>query len=231
MDTARNTIYHVIIPAGGSGSRMNLPIAKQYLMIGRYPLIYYTIRKFYHLEAVNRIIIAVSPSSISLMENWAVEWRMSDKIRIVPGGATRQDSVWSALQTIPDPSAFVMIHDAVRPYVSRELIEESMAAVRDHHAVIPVIPVNDTIKLIRDHQEKMTPPRDRLVAVQTPQVFRLDLIRQAIQMVIQNSITVTDDAMAVELAGYPVFTIPGEESNRKITTPEDLNHIREDRLV
>lgn len=223
--------YDVIIPAGGIGLRMNLSVAKQFVMIGAYPLIYFTIRKFYEINLVRHIIIPVTESSITLMEDWVDQWQFQDKISIVKGGQTRQDSVWSAIESIPPGDSYVMIHDAVRPYISIALIERLMEVVQDKQAVIPVIPVKDTIKFIRDQQVESTPPRELLYAVQTPQVFRLKLVRQAMRYIRENRITVTDDAMALEMAGYPVYSVPGEEINHKITTPADLELLKESYLV
>jgi len=142
----------------------------------------------------------------------------------VAGGATRSESVRAGLAAIPVDVDIVCVHDAARPLASARLFDAVIAAVRDGaDAAVPAMPVTDTIKVVDDGGVVVdTPDRGRLVAVQTPQAFRSDVLRRAHAAGAEG----TDDAALVELTGGLVVTVPGEVSNRKITTPEDLEWAR-----
>ena len=139
--------------------------------------------------------------------------------RAVAGGARRRDSVAAGLAALPADVSVVLIHDAARPLVSPDLARRVLAAAARHGAVVPVVPVADTIKEVEGDRVLRTLPRASLAAVQTPQGFRADLLRRALAA---SDADATDEAALVEALGVPVRTVPGEPRNFKITAPEDL---------
>ena len=144
------------------------------------------------------------------------------RITTVAGGIERQDSIFNALRVLPEECEWVIVHDGVRPFVSLQLLQETLDAARQTGAAITAVPVTDTIKQVRRQLVAATIPRDNLWLVQTPQVFRKDIILQAYREARRHGWTGTDDASLVEQLEIPVQVVQGERSNIKITTPEDL---------
>jgi len=144
-------------------------------------------------------------------------------IAVVDGGAERQDSVRNALAVVPEEAEIILVHDAVRPVVSQDLLDRCVELAQEHGAVVPVVPVRDTVKQW-NRAEKTLSTRDRseLMLAQTPQGFRAGILRDAYGRAREEGRKGTDDASIVEGAGYPVIPLPGEEANVKITIPEDL---------
>ena len=145
---------------------------------------------------------------------------------VVPGGQTRQESVWLALRAAPDDADFVVVHDAVRPFITRALIDAVVGAARAAGAAICALPVTETVKRVRGDEVEATLDRTGLWTVQTPQAFRADLLREAHEKARRDGVVGTDDAALVERLGHPVKVIRGLEGNLKITTPEDLRRAR-----
>jgi 2-C-methyl-D-erythritol 4-phosphate cytidylyltransferase len=145
---------------------------------------------------------------------------------VVAGGATRQESVWQALQAAPHDVDVVLVHDAVRPFIDRRLIDAVVAAAAAHGAAICALPIAETVKRVRDAVVETTLDRSGLWAVQTPQAFRAALLREAHDKARREGVVATDDAMLVEWLGQPVRVVPGLAGNVKITTPEDLRRAR-----
>jgi 2-C-methyl-D-erythritol 4-phosphate cytidylyltransferase len=143
-------------------------------------------------------------------------------VAIVEGGNERQDSVFNALQELPEDSEWVVVHDGVRPLVSLELIEETWKAALRCGAAIAAVPATDTVKQVQDGLVTGTLPRHQVWLVQTPQVFRKDLLLRAYQVGREQGVQATDDASLVEALGHPVAVVPGERANIKVTRPEDL---------
>ena len=142
---------------------------------------------------------------------------------VVPGGKTRVESVQAGLENVSKKTVLVAIHDAARPLVSQRIINETVAMAIKTRASAPAIPVKDTIKVAKSGVVTDTPDRSTLFAVQTPQVFDLDLLRAAHKKAEKKGIAMTDDCMAAEELGLKVFLTQGDETNLKITTPLDLS--------
>jgi 2-C-methyl-D-erythritol 4-phosphate cytidylyltransferase len=138
----------------------------------------------------------------------------------------RQDSVWLALQAVPRDADVIIVHDAVRPLITRRLIDEVVRAVADSGAAICALPITETIKRVRDDVVEATLDRSELWAVQTPQAFRAALLREAHEKARRDGVVGTDDAMLVERLGHPVRVVKGLAENVKITTPDDLRRAR-----
>jgi 2-C-methyl-D-erythritol 4-phosphate cytidylyltransferase/2-C-methyl-D-erythritol 2,4-cyclodiphosphate synthase len=210
-----------IIVAGGTGTRMGGAVPKQFLALGGRTILDRTLSAFAGSARVDGIVLALPPSS---PEEIKASYRAVAKVlAVVDGGARRSDSVRSALAAVPSDVEIVLVHDAVRPFASAELIARCADLAREHGAVVPVVPIRDTVKEW-DGAGKTLVTRDRsgLMRAQTPQAFRVGILRDAYGRAGAEAIAATDDAALVEAAGHPVVPVPGEEANVKITIPEEL---------
>jgi 2-C-methyl-D-erythritol 4-phosphate cytidylyltransferase len=152
-------------------------------------------------------------------------------VTVVEGGPTRHESVWRALQAVPGDAAIVLVHDAVRPFIDRALIDAVVAGALEAGAAICALPVAETVKRVRDGLVETTVDRGGLWAVQTPQAFRAPLLREAHEKARRDGFVGTDDAMLVERLGHAVRVVAGRPGNVKITTPADLRRARRGRDV
>lgn len=209
-----------IIAAAGSGSRTGLTYNKVFYDMGGVPMICRTISPFLSLECVEKIIITIGASDYATLSNIISTISTDKPIEIVEGGASRMESVLNALQKVETP--LVAIHDGARPFVTRELILACVYKAESKGAAIPVIPLSDTIKKISSDVVEFTPIRADFMAVQTPQVFNTEKLKDAYM---HSNGDFTDDSSVYECFGGTVFTVEGELSNIKITTPKDLEHI------
>lgn len=209
-------IYGVFV-AGGSGTRMGGSVPKQFLPLEGVPILQRTIERF--LEAVPDMkVVTVLPASH--MEEWrnmCLSGSLDCGQILVSGGITRFHSVRNALAKVPD-GAIVMIHDGVRPLLSVEMIRRMLAQAETCPALVPVVPMVDTLRY-KDGTEP-APDRTKIVAVQTPQIFWSEEIKKAYANAYQESFT--DDASVAAAAGMTVCQTEGERFNIKITTPEDM---------
>ena len=208
-----------VIVAAGSASRMG-GIDKVMAELGGEPMIRRTVRAFQECDAIREIVIVTRPDLIVPINNLCAGY---DKLRaVVAGGGSRQESVHLGLNALSDQVKLVAIHDGARPLVSYEVIDRAVRAGDHFGAAAPAIPVKDTIKVVHGGIVKATPDRDKLRAVQTPQVFDFDLLRGAHKKVQEDGAEVTDDCAAVERMGMTVKIVEGDERNLKVTTPMDL---------
>jgi len=236
----------VVIPAAGRGVRMGRDKPKQFLELAGKPVLSHTLATFSQVPFVNGILLVVPADFIDRAEVVARACQEElvrglraramageggnppavagniPSIRVIPGGAERQDSVYNALQNLPDECGWVMIHDGVRPFASLKLIEETWMAAQKTGASIAALPATDTIKRVLDGKVAETISRDEIWLVQTPQVFRKDLILEAYRQARERGWAGTDDAFFVERLGVSVVAVKGEASNIKVTTPGDL---------
>lgn len=210
-----------VIVAAGSGKRMGGDISKQFLCIGEKPIIVHTVEKFEKIDAIEEIILVTSKSYMQYVEvlktkeNWC-------KVTVVEGGNERHQSVLKGIEALNQDIRTVLIHDGVRPFVTEKNILDVIEKAQEMDACILAVPVKDTIKEVDIHGNVInTPNRSTLWSVQTPQGFRVELLKKAYSAVEDFSL-VTDDAMVVEKAGYNVAVVEGSYENIKITTPEDL---------
>ena len=215
-----------LVPAGGVGTRFGARTPKQFLRLGTMPILAATVHHFAHHPAVRAVVVAVP-------EPWAARARRilgpvakHTRLTVVVGGRTRQDSVWLALQAAPEDVEIVVVHDAVRPLVTRRLIDAAVRAAVEEGAAICALPITETVKRVRAERVEATLDRSELWAVQTPQAFRVDLLREAHEKARRDGVVGTDDAMLVERLGHPVRVVRGLAENVKITTPEDLRRAR-----
>lgn len=208
-----------VIVAAGSASRMQ-GIDKVMACIGGEPMIVRTIRAFQTCDAIREIVIVTRQDLISQVSQLCASF---DKVRtVVAGGNSREESVQSGIQALSKKVKLIAVHDGARPFVTHQLIDRCVRAAHSYHAAAPGIPVKDTIKVTAGGMVISTPDRNRLQAIQTPQVFDSDLLRCALHNVKDNKLQITDDCSAVEQLGMSIRIVQGDERNIKITTPMDL---------
>ena len=212
----------VIILAGGKGSRMGAEVSKQFILINNKPVLYYTIEKFKKCKNIDRIVLVLPKAEIEYCKTFVLDKYSLDIDIIVEGGRERQDSVYNGLKACSDCD-IVLIHDGARPFVSERIIEEGIKYAEIYGAAAPGVMPKDTIKIKDSHSfSKETPNRSDLVAIQTPQVFKYNIINTCHEKVKEDNISVTDDTMVAEMFNNKVYLYEGDYMNIKITTPEDL---------
>ena len=218
-----------IVLAAGRGKRMQSDVAKQYLLVRNKPVLYYSLKAFQD-SLVDEIILVTAESEIAYCKEEIVEKYAFSKVsQIVAGGKERYHSVHNGLKACEDAD-IVLIHDGARPFVDDAIIARNINMVKEYGACVTGMPVKDTIKIADvEGYVQETPRRDLIWAIQTPQTFRYDLIRNAYDTFLNNeeanckSYNVTDDAMVAELfGGLKVKLVEGSYNNVKITTPEDM---------
>jgi 2-C-methyl-D-erythritol 4-phosphate cytidylyltransferase len=211
-----------IIPAAGVGLRMGGQTPKQFLSLEGVPIFVHTLRKFVAAEAVREIILGLRPEDMERAASEVERERFPKPVRVVEGGASRQETVSRALAEVPPETELVLVHDAVRPFVELHLIQRVIEAAAKGGAAILGIPSVDTVKQI-DRQTVMgTIPRERIVLAQTPQAFRYPILREAVERAAADGFAGTDESSLVERLGYTVAVIMGSDRNIKITKPSDL---------
>lgn len=215
-----------LIPAGGAGVRLGRRTPKQFLPLGDRPIIAATVRHFTAHPATTAVVVAAPAAHLPRATRLLRPLGRRARIIVVAGGETRQESVWRALQAAPADAEIVVVHDAVRPFITRGLIDAVVKAAHTHGAAICGLPIAETVKRISGDVVEATIDRARLWAVQTPQAFRVALLREAHEKALRDGLAGTDDAMLVERLGHPVHVVPGLPANIKITTPEDLRRAR-----
>ncbi len=212
----------VIIPAAGTGSRFGGEIPKQYLPLRGQPLIVRTVERFLRHSAVSAVVICVAADQIERMTE-IMNSRSWDRVQIVEGGETRHASVRRGVTAAAASGAeLVAIHDAVRPFFRAATFDAVLAAAREAGAAIPVMPMVETIHRVEDGEILETPDRENLRRAQTPQCFRIEVLRKAMGQAATEQFHGTDEAAVVRRYGGVVRVVYGDEVNIKITTPEDL---------
>lgn len=217
----KNDFCSAVIVAAGSASRMK-GTDKILADIGGKPLIAWTLHVFQRCSSVQEIVVVTREDLVDRIKEICRESGMTKVHAVVPGGASRPESVMLGLNRVSKLTRIVAIHDGARPFVTEEIVEATIDKARKFHAVAPAVPVKDTIKQAQNHIVTDTPERSRLFAVQTPQVFDFDLLRGALKRAMDQNLTVTDDCSAVEAMGMSVYLTQGSDENIKITTPTDL---------
>lgn len=224
----------VIIPAAGLGTRMGRSAPeregisrKQFMLLNGSPILIHTIRKFVSTPLVSEIVVALRADDLAWAEELLKSQGLANSVRIAEGGETRQQSVENALTAISGDTELVAVHDAVRPFVERETIEKVIhEAAGTGAAIVGIVPV-DTVKQVHRNKVRSTMPRERLILTQTPQVFRLDLLRHAFEKARQDLFIGTDESSLVErLEQVEVSVVLGTDRNIKITKPSDMELAR-----
>jgi 2-C-methyl-D-erythritol 4-phosphate cytidylyltransferase len=223
---SEHAVISAIIVAAGKGTRMGLQTDKVFLEIAGRPVVAHTWQRFDETPSIDEIILVVRDGMQDVFAALAAKFHYSKPYRLVVGGKERQDSVWNGLQALSPGAEIVAIQDAARPCTSRELIEATIAAARSDGAAVAAQLVSDTIKssegggYVSQHLD-----RSRLWAVQTPQTFRVDIIRRALREVRERGAQVTDDTAACDLIGQRVKLVCVPGPNPKVTVPEDVAYV------
>ena len=212
-----------IIAAAGAGTRMASDRPKQFLLLAGTPVIFHTLKVFEQCDSIDEVIVVLPAEESAGFLSLAGRFGVRKLARVVPGGATRADSVKRGLMAIRSATAeIVAVHDGVRPFVTVEEIDATVAAARADGAAILVAPVTDTIKQVNDEAVLKTLDRGALRRALTPQCFQYELLRQAYQQADVNDPSLTDESMLVEQLGKRVSIVEGSTRNIKITTAADL---------
>lgn len=209
----------VIIPAGGIGKRFGSTLPKQFVEVNGKEIITYSIDLFESIEEIKSIIVAIHPEYIRKFKKMAKE-KNWNKVEIVRGGRERMDSVWNALKKVR--TKYVLVHDAVRPLVDKNLTKRVIKGMLKYGACIPVIEIPETVKEVKKNSIVKTVPREKLKLSQTPQGFETSILREGYRRAIKNRILITDEAMALELIGRSVYVVKGSKKNIKITYKDDI---------
>ena len=232
-----------IVLAAGSGSRMKSGVAKQYMLLRDKPLIWYALRAVEDSAVIDDCILVTGAEDITYIQKEIVERYAFGKVdRIVAGGRERYDSVYQALKVIkagdmrvPNRDGYLFIHDGARPFLTEEILRRDYEAAERFRACVTGMPVKDTIRIVDENGfSSMTPNRETVWQMQTPQVFAATLVKEAYEKLLvreaelkERGIRITDDAMVVEtLLNHSVKMVEGSYENIKITTPEDLEIAR-----
>jgi 2-C-methyl-D-erythritol 4-phosphate cytidylyltransferase/2-C-methyl-D-erythritol 2,4-cyclodiphosphate synthase len=216
-----------IIAAAGEGRRLGAGVPKQLLDVGGRSILERSISAFVGHERVDDVIVVLPAAMVGEPPVWMKQ--SVPAVRIVAGGARRQDSVANAFDSVAEDSDVVLVHDAARPFVSADLISRAIDAAAEHGAAIVAVPARDTVKRVEArggaHVVSGTIPRDTVYLAQTPQAFRRAVLGDAVALG-RSGVEATDEAMLAEQAGHAVVVVEGEPSNVKITTQDDLDAAR-----
>lgn len=214
---------YAIIVAGGEGNRAGGSIPKQFQKIGGIPMLWWSVRAFHNEDKGTNIILVLHPGFFDDWDILFAELPEEDRkipVKVVAGGRSRLESVKNGLYSVPSGvKSLVAVHDAARPLVNVEIIERGWLSALDEGAVVPVVPVNDSLRRIEEDGNVAVPRKD-YVKVQTPQVFDADVIKAAYLLPLNNEMT--DDASVVEAYGHSISLYRGEPDNFKVTDPIDL---------
>ncbi len=211
-----------LIPAAGKGERMNRSLPKQFLPLEGKPILHHTLQVFVKSPSIEGIVLVVDKDMMKYVRENLLLGEEFEKIeKVVEGGKSRQESVYRGLKSIKD-CEIVVIHDAVRPFLNQEILEEAIRKAREEEAVITAIPLQDTLKEVGKKGVQRTLNRENLWKAQTPQVFKYSLILEAHEKARKEGYLGTDDASLVERLGKRVGIVVGSPLNIKITTSLDL---------
>jgi 2-C-methyl-D-erythritol 4-phosphate cytidylyltransferase len=218
-----------ILPAAGLGTRMGAETPKQFLELDGTSILVHSVRKLASCELVTEIIVATRGEEVARLVDRLREEKLRQPIRVVKGGDTRQESVAAALKQVAEGTEIVLVHDAVRPFVTREQIARVIEEARSCGAAILGIPAMDTVKEVKRTSLPedvalitMTIPRERVVLAQTPQAFRTKILQEAFARAEVDGVSASDEAGLVERLGQEVHVVLGSERNIKITKPADM---------
>ena len=213
---------YIIVVAGGKGLRMGGDVPKQFQIIGNKPILMVTLERLHAIDPTMQIILVLPADQIEMWKEMCREYEFAVPLLLTQGGATRFHSVQNGLAQVDDmEEALVGVHDGVRPFVSQRVVDDCFREAWIHGAAIPMIDLQDSLRHIvgADGVTEVV-PRDRYRLVQTPQVFRLSVLRKAYEQRFVE--TFTDDASVVEAAGMDVVAVEGNRENIKLTTPYDM---------
>lgn len=212
---------------------MGSEVPKQFLELDGVPIVLLTLRRLMESAEISEFLIATRGEGTDSLEHRLAKEKFGRTVRVVKGGETRQQSVGNALAQVSSDAELVLVHDAVRPFVTSEQVQRVIVEARERGAAILGVPAIDTIKEVRRSSLPQdvalisaTIPREKIVLAQTPQVFRSMLLKEAFARAEQDGVTASDEAALVERLGHDVYVVHGSERNIKITKPADMELAR-----
>jgi len=212
----------VVIAAAGNSQRCKGE-DKLFFNINDRPVLMHTVEGFQNCTFVNEIIIVTRDIHLENVANLCKKYNFGKVSKVILGGETRTESVFNGVFAVSDKAKLIAIHDGARACVDSEIIERTLTTAAKYHAAAPAVEVIPTLKRVdKNNVITETVDRDSLVEIQTPQIFRAEIIKAALTNVIKKSISITDDCMAVEIIGVPVHITEGSRRNIKITENDDL---------
>ncbi len=211
-----------IIPAAGVGTRMKSSGPKQFIPLGDGSVLIHTLGKFVACGRVTGACVSLRVADMPVFRQELEQRGLSNFAHLVAGGAHRQESVYNAFRAIDPGTDIVVVHDGVRPFVEVAMIESVIDAAADKGSAILALPCIDTVKQVERQRVVATLPREKIVMVQTPQAFRYEILRDALERARADNYYASDESCLVERLGYPVTVLLGSERNIKITKPSDL---------
>lgn len=214
---------HALLPAAGAGDRARTPVNKVLVPLAGVPVIIRTLRRFDEAPSICGVVVVGRRGETDTIAELACRFGIRKLAAVVEGGATRFESVRNGLAAIPDDADIIAVHDAARPFVTVEAIEESIRLAVENGSAVAAVPITDTVKRVGERLAVAeTLPRETLYAVQTPQTFRASLLRRAYANASAAGPGLTDDAAVVESLGEPVYLFGSRYENLKLTTPLDF---------
>jgi 2-C-methyl-D-erythritol 4-phosphate cytidylyltransferase len=218
-----------ILPAAGLGTRMCADTPKQFLEVDGLPLVIFTLRRLVACAAITEFILATRSEEVTALESMVAKACIGRPAKVVAGGDSRQQSVANALARVPQDTEIIVVHDAVRPFLTLQQVDRVISEARARGAAILGIPAIDTVKEVKRASLPGdvalitgTISRERIVLAQTPQAFHASLLREAFERAQEDGITASDESALVERLGHDVYAVLGSERNIKITHPGDL---------
>lgn len=216
-----------IFPAAGSSTRMGGSVNKNLLKLAGEPILIRTLKTFSQVERINFLIVAVAEHEVETVEKLLSAEKNLKSWRVTVGGSERQYSIANALKLLPDDAEIILVHDAARPLISVQTINEVIDAVEKFGGAIAAVPAKDTIKIVDAKGfVKYTPPRREMAVVQTPQGFKREILLRAYDKAAEENFLGTDDSSLVERLGVRIKVVTSSYENIKVTTPEDI-HVAE----
>jgi 2-C-methyl-D-erythritol 4-phosphate cytidylyltransferase / 2-C-methyl-D-erythritol 2,4-cyclodiphosphate synthase len=213
-----------VIAAGGTGTRMNSAVPKQFIELAGKPILLHTVESIAAIELVRQIIVALPEEHIPAANEILSRQSLGVDVECVAGGSNRQASVHRGVSRARPEINVLLVHDAVRPFCGREMVLRVLDAAWEKGAAVPGLPATETIQRVsRSGRVLATPPRDELYAIQTPQAFHADILKSALRQAEEAGYVGTDESSVVRWAGHPVAVVPGSPDNIKITRPLDLD--------
>ena len=217
----RQHFCSIVVVAAGSSTRAGKD--KLFALLNGVPVIAHTLKTFEDSACVDEIILVTREDKIAELAELCDKHDFRKVTKVICGGETRTASAYIGVMEVSRKADVIAIHDGARPFAGKEVFERTLQAAKEHGAAIAAVPVKDTIKVVNEGGEvTATPNRSTLYAVQTPQIFEVNLLKRAYQFLAEHPAQVTDDASVVELLGHKVVVALGRYENIKITTPEDL---------
>ncbi len=213
---------YALLVAGGSGTRMQSPLPKQFLPLNGKPILMHTIQAFFRYSSAVKLIVVLPSYDIQTWHDLCKKHHFNTPHQVTAGGIHRTESVRKGLQMIEGQEGFVAIHDGVRPLVSPQLIANSFAKAREKGNAVAAVPLKESIRSLKPNGHNAAEDRNSFRLIQTPQTFKVALIKRAYAEIPSDRVF-SDDASVVEQQGEVIYLIEGEYRNIKITTPEDLN--------